>query len=69
MKLIAKKRLSYCGNIYVAGDAFEARDKDARLLKAIGKAENASVADAEPEPVAKRTYRRRDLRAENGHGD
>ncbi|WP_313666106.1 hypothetical protein [Shinella sp.] len=41
MELIAKKSLRYAGRSLVEGDKFEASAKDARLLKAIGKAVDA----------------------------
>lgn len=41
MKLTATKALRYAGRSLVAGDDFEASAKDARLLKAIGKAKDA----------------------------
>lgn len=41
--LIAKKSLRYAGRSLVAGDKFEASAKDAKLLKAIGKAADAPV--------------------------
>lgn len=43
MELIAKKSLRYAGRSLVEGDKFEASAKDARLLKAIGKAADAPV--------------------------
>lgn len=43
MELIAQKSLRYAGRSLVAGDKFEASDRDARLLKAIGKAADAPV--------------------------
>lgn len=41
MELIAKKNLRYAGQSLIEGDKFEASAKDARLLKAIGKAVDA----------------------------
>lgn len=41
LKLIALKPLLYAGKSLLADDAFEASDRDARLLKAIGKAADA----------------------------
>lgn len=45
--LTATKALRYAGRSLVAGDDFEASDKDARLLKAIGKAVDAAAATHE----------------------
>lgn len=50
MKLIATTRFTYAGKNLRAGDEFEAKDKDAKLLKAIGRAKDA--------------YFRRDMRAD-----
>lgn len=56
MKLIAKKSFRYNTRELNAGDAFDASDKDARVLKAIRKAEDApdqgSSVDA-PKPRAR----------------
>lgn len=38
MELIAKKSLRYAGQSLEVGDKFEASEKDARLLKAVGRA-------------------------------
>lgn len=64
----------YGGKPLVPGDEFEARDRDVRILTALGRAERVVVAPAvEPEEedapeVAgekpKRRYKRRDLTAE-----
>lgn len=43
MKLIATKPLLYAGQSLNVGDEFEASEKDAKLLKAIRKAEDAPV--------------------------
>jgi hypothetical protein len=40
-KLVATKSFSYAGKRLVKGAKFEASDKDARLLKAVGKAKDA----------------------------
>lgn len=57
MKLIAKKPLRYAGRSLVSGDEFEALAKDARLLKAIGKAADAPAPGGEPEKPAPRRRR------------
>jgi len=46
LKLIALKPLRYAGKSLLSGDEFEASAKDAKLLKAIRKAEEAAF---EPE--------------------
>lgn len=76
MKLIALKELRYAGRQLAAGEEFDASDRDGRLLTLIGKAEVAesAIGESEPEEVAptteqeqpkRRTYRRRDMRAED----
>ena len=76
MELIAKKGFRYGGRSLVAGDKFEASAKDARLLKAIKKAVEASEvtpnearAEVELEPIepvkAKAKYRTRRMKAED----
>lgn len=69
MTLIATKSLAYGGRRIAAGEAFEAKSaRDARTLKAIGKAKDAEAEEpapaAEPEPKARKGYKRRDLTAE-----
>lgn len=68
MDLIATKSLAYAGKRREVGELFEANNRDARILVAIGKAKLANVAaapvvDDEPKPV-KRAYKRRDMKAE-----
>lgn len=66
MKIVAKKALRYAGRSLVPGDEFEASSKDARLLKAIGKAEEAEDRDetkTESLPDAKGKYRTRRMKA------
>lgn len=67
LKITAIKDLRYAGVSLVTGDDFEASDKDARILKAIGKARDyvAEVAvEPTPEPVKKAgTYRTRQMKA------
>ena len=68
MKLIASKPLLYAGQSLNVGDEFEASEKDAKILKAIRKAEDAPVAPAktvEPEPLQKRTYKTRRMKADD----
>lgn len=43
MELIAKKSLRYAGQSLEVGDKFEASEKDARLLKAVGRAGEPEV--------------------------
>lgn len=50
MKLIAIKPLRYAGRSLLPDEEFEASAKDARLLKAIGKAADASMPLATVEP-------------------
>jgi len=80
--LRATTELRYAGVTLHAGDAFEATDRDARLLKAIGKAVgDGSLPNRTDLPVLKSkeapvepeaplpglgAYQRRDLRAEDG---
>ncbi len=55
MKLIALKPMRYASRALVAGDEFEASERDGRLLKRIKKAGDAPVrraARAQPEPEA-----------------
>lgn len=61
-KLRALKEFRYNGLQLKLNDPFDANDKDANLLKRIGRAEDAPI---DEEPVRqKRAYRRRDLAAE-----
>lgn len=50
MKLIALKPLRYAGKSLLPNFEFEASGKDARLLKAIGKAADAPVETVKAEP-------------------
>ncbi|HDS1791551.1 MULTISPECIES: hypothetical protein [Pseudomonas] len=74
MKMVALKEFRYSGKQLLAGDSFEARDRDVRLLRAIN---NAKLAEGVDDPdaggegrqkgpggPAKRTYKRRDMKAE-----
>lgn len=66
--MIATKSMTYGGKRLQPGDPFEPkRARDAKILRAIGKARDADdpapevqTVDAEP----KRTYRRKDMKAE-----
>ncbi|MGY6251604.1 DUF7210 family protein [Bosea thiooxidans] len=51
MKLIATKPLLYAGQSLNVGDEFEASEKDAKLLKAIRKAEDAPEVAVEAAPA------------------
>ncbi|WP_084581776.1 hypothetical protein [Sphingomonas azotifigens] len=78
MKMIATKPLRYGGKQLDVGDPFETKtDRDAKLLRAIGKAENdGELREEQSEPdtatessgrgkghKAGGTYQRRDMRA------
>lgn len=68
--MIAVKAMRYAGRDLMPGDEFEPQsDRDARLLRAIGKAKVANPVDdtdrdddGKPE---KRAYRRKDMKAED----
>lgn len=74
MKMKALKSHTYGGRTVHAGEVFHARDKDARLLRALRRAVvhvEDVAADPEPEKsqdaaIAKprRPYKRRDMKAE-----
>lgn len=71
MQMVALKEFRYAGQQLLPGDAFEARDRDVRLLQAINNArlegDPGASTDQEQKgsPVpAKRTYKRRDMKAE-----
>ncbi len=66
MNLIASRPFPYRWSRLSAGQEFTANRRDSRVLVAIGYA-TARVEpepDPEPERVQRRTYRRRDMRAE-----
>lgn len=70
MNLIASRPFPFRGSRLSAGQEFTANRRDSRVLVAIGYA-TARVEpepDLEPEPVQRRTYRRRDMRAEQIEG-
>jgi len=56
--LVASLPFTYAGRSLKPGDRFEASAYDARILKAIKKAQDA------PQPETKREYKRRDMKAE-----
>lgn len=77
--LIANKPMRYAGRALKAGDSFQASGRDSRTLTLIGRASEFVPAPVAKEPVKvepvapskvveeetqKRTYKRRDLRAE-----
>lgn len=67
MKLVAAKELRYAGRSLKAGESFEASEKDAKVLKAIGKAKDPPRRGRPPKDgIAAETgeYLRRDMRAE-----
>lgn len=74
MKMFALKEFRYAGKQLLAGDPFEARDRDVNLLRAINNArlcdepdadpDNSGKQEKRPEAPVKRTYKRRDLKAE-----
>lgn len=78
--LKAIREVRYASVTYRPGDTFEASDKDAKILKAVKKAEDANDAPktvdlpnsvmaakevGEPAPLSQ-SYLRRDMRAEGG---
>ena len=68
--MIAVKAMRYAGQWLSTGDEFEPKsERDARILRAIGKAADGEVTevddkddDGKPE---KRAYRRKDMKAED----
>ncbi len=70
VSLVARKNMRYGVRSYVAGEVFEARDAaDAAVLVKIGMAahtpSHSHLPDESAEPIKVRSYRRRDLTAEN----
>lgn len=73
-QLVAKKDLRYSSRDYRAGETFDATDKDADILKAVGHADDAGekaapeAAETQDRPAQPqrrgRTYGRRDMAAE-----
>lgn len=65
-KLIATKRQRYGTRELRTGDAFEASDKDARVLKALKRATPApDSAPPKPRPKSSERYSRKDMRADD----
>ena len=67
--MIAVKAMRYAGQWLSPGDEFEPKsDRDARILRAIGKATDGEAPEvedkAEDEKPPKRAYRRKDMKAE-----
>lgn len=60
VKLVATGKLKYGKRHLVAGDEFEAKPRDAKLLQALGKAGPPKALTE----ATKRTYKRRDMVAE-----
>ena len=69
--MIAVKAMRYAGQWLSPGDEFEPKsERDARILRAIGKATDAPEAEAmetlaDDDKPTKRAYRRKDMRAED----
>lgn len=73
--MIAVKAMRYAGRDLMPGDEFEPQShRDARLLRAIGKAKDGEAAEGEAPEVEdkpeydkpkKRAYRRKDMKAED----
>ena len=71
--MIAVKAMRYAGQWLYPGDEFEPKsERDARILRAIGKAADGEAQEAEAmEPLddddkpKKRAYRRKDMKAED----
>lgn len=61
-EIVANVDLPYAGKNRRAGDKFEAKDEDARVLVMLRRARYPDQADQAPKAKAKR-YRRRDMRA------
>lgn len=64
MRLVATQELTYDAKMLNVGDEFDAPDKDAELLKGVGKARDTDEQKTDA-PRTKRQYKRRDMRAEN----
>ena len=68
--MIAVKAMRYAGQWLSPGDEFEPKSKrDARILRAIGKATDGKAPEledkAEDDKPPKRAYRRKDMKAED----
>jgi hypothetical protein len=66
VQMIAKKATRYNGRQLKAGDKFQARSQDVRILKLLKHAdeENAEVAIEEATSKKRQRYQRRDIRAD-----
>ena len=68
--MIAVKAMRYAGQWLSPGDEFEPKsERDARILRAIGKAADGKAPEvedkAEDDKPPKRAYRRKDMKAED----
>lgn len=63
-QLIAEASFRYATRPLKPGDAFEASEKDANILKLAGRARDAGQDEPQPEPKRTRRYQRRDMTAE-----
>jgi hypothetical protein len=68
--MIAVKAMRYAGQWLSPGDEFEPKsERDARILRAIGKATDGKAPEledkAEDDKPTKRAYRRKDMKAED----
>jgi hypothetical protein len=69
MRLEVLKPHRYAGRSMVAGETYEAKDKDAALLKLLRKAKDAPAEEpVSSMPKRERTYKRRDMVAEPAGG-
>lgn len=73
MKMVALKEIRYSGKQILAGGSFEARERDVKVLRAIkharlpedgDQAEEQHDDDESKSSPPKRTYKRRDMKAE-----
>ena len=61
---VKKKPLVYAGRKYQVGETLEMDAKHARLFVTLRQVEERNASAAEDDPPPKRTYRRRDMKAE-----
>lgn len=65
VRMVAQSPFDYAERRVHKGQEFDCDPKHAKLLKIVGKASYVEEAKKDkPEPKKKRTYRRRDMRAE-----
>lgn len=64
--IVMARELRYAHRSMVAGDEFEASEKDARVLRAIGKAKDAVQTTPAPKRTARRPARSSAAISENG---